>query len=100
MEENPYKSPAGLQRRPTVGKAILVVAICAVAGALIGTSAGYILRRFAPYYYRSVFLQGDAPGFDPVQVGIGLGLTQGMALGFLAGVIIMIVVMRRKKPPA
>jgi hypothetical protein len=97
MDENPYKSPAGLQGRPIVARAILVVAVCSIAGAAIGTGVGYSLGRFAPAYYRSVFREGNAPGFDPVEVGIGLGLTQGIALGFIAGIVIVLALMRRSR---
>lgn len=97
MEENPYKAPSGSKGRPTVAlaRAILVVAVCTIVGASIGTGAGYVLGRFAPGYYRSMFGQGNAPGFDPVQMGIGLGLTQGIALGFIAGIVIIIAWMRQ-----
>jgi F0F1-type ATP synthase assembly protein I len=97
MEENPYKAPNGLKRRPTVAKAVLAVLTCTIAGALFGAGIGYMLGRFAPAYYRSVFRNGNAPGFDPVQVGTGLGMTQGVALGFIAGIIIVIVLMRRTR---
>ncbi|HVX15814.1 MAG TPA: hypothetical protein VHC22_31820 [Pirellulales bacterium] len=103
MDENPYVAPVGgcSKHRPSAARAVLVVVGCTIACAAIGTSAGYLLGSFAPGYYRSVFRNGDAPGFDPVEVGIGLGLTQGLALGFIAGVIIVVVLMRqRRRSPA
>lgn len=51
--------------------------MCAAAGAGIG----WVLGTFAPGYYRTVFRCGDSPEFNPVQVGVGLGLTQGLGPG-------------------
>ena len=88
---NPYQPPRASGRfsgRLGTLQAVLLVVTCTAAGALIGTSIGYGLGRFAPGYYRSVFRNGNAPDFDPLQVGIGLGLTQGLALGFLTGIAI------------
>lgn len=90
-----------MTRRPSLAKAVAVIAVCSVVGASIGAGAGYVLGKFAPGYYRSMFLQGNAPGFDPVQMGIGLGLTQGIAVGFIAGIVIVIVWRRRgRRRPA
>jgi len=62
----------------TVLATILAGAIAfAIAGAVIGGAIGTV----APGYYRSVFHHGDAPNFNPFQVGIGLGATQGVASG-------------------
>ena len=53
---------------------------------------GYILGVMAPDYYRTVFaVPPDAP-FNPVQVGLGLGLTQGATAGLLVGVVIVVTV--------
>jgi hypothetical protein len=46
-------------------------------GAVVGATIGTV----APEYYRSIFRHGDSPNFNPLQVGIGLGATQGVASG-------------------
>ena len=56
--------------------------------AIIGAGLGYGLGTLAPDYYRSL-LGGWSPGFDPVSVGVGLGLTQGMAGGVVVGLAVV-----------
>ena len=65
----------------TARKAIGIVLLCGVAFAFIGGLIGAALATTAPGYYRSLFHNGCSPGFNPFQVGIGLGVTQGLALG-------------------
>jgi hypothetical protein len=57
-----------------------------------GGVLGYSLALVAPSYYRSVFSGGDAAGFDPVQVGIGLGISQGAIAGLAVGSIVVLAV--------
>lgn len=57
-----------------------VLAFCLI-GAIIGASIGLI----APDYYRTVVHNSDAPSFDPLQVGVGLGMTQGASAGAVIG---------------
>ena len=54
-------------------------------GALIGAAIGVV----APGYYRSVIRHGDSPDFDALQVGIGLGATQGIVLGVVAAIAVL-----------
>lgn len=65
--------------------AIVTVIGSAFAGGGIGMAIGAMLGAFLPNYYRSVFTNGDSPNFDPVAVGIGQGMTQGVALGTCVG---------------
>jgi hypothetical protein len=60
----------------------------AVAGGLIGST----LARSMPGYYRAVFPGGERPDFDPVQVGIGLGTTQGLVAGLVVGSVVVLAV--------
>lgn len=71
-------------------KEILTVAASAALFCILGGLIGFVLGQFVPGYYRSVFVNGDAPTFHPVQVGLGLGVSQGFAGGMIAGVIIVI----------
>jgi len=43
----------------------------------------------APEYYRSVFRGGHSSDFNPLQVGIGLGATQGIAAGLAIAIIVL-----------
>lgn len=61
--------------------AFLTVVAWSVTFAVLGGLLGAALGTFAPDYYRSLFAGGRAPDFQPTQVGAGLGLTQGFAVG-------------------
>jgi hypothetical protein len=73
----------------TWGKGILIVAGTMIVGAIGGTAIGTLLGLFLPGYYRSVFGGGNMPGFDPVAVGIGQGLSQGIVFGTLVGLALV-----------
>lgn len=68
---------------------ISTVVLCFSAFGLIGGAAGATLGLLAPGYYRAVIRNGHEPGFDPLQVGIGLGSTQGMLVGIVFAVAIL-----------
>ena len=97
MSENPYDPPRQAGRsgdRPapqliTLPKGLAVVLVTAVVGALGGLGIGAALGKFVPNYYRSVFMAGRHPDFDPVAVGIGQGLTQGLLLGVATGLVLV-----------
>jgi hypothetical protein len=61
----------------------------AFAGGVLGLMIGAALGTFAPGYYRSVFASGNSANFDPVAVGIGQGLTQGVVFGGLIGLALV-----------
>ncbi len=58
----------------------------------LGALAGYVLAVLAPDYYRAVLHIRPEVVFNPVQVGLGLGLTEGAAVGLILGVVIVITV--------
>ena len=69
-----------------------------IFGLVIGASLGTLL----PSYYQSVFANGGSPEFDPVAVGIGQGLTQGIAGGAAIGLLLVAMYYwyrSRKQPP-
>lgn len=72
------------------GRAIGSVAIASILFGAIGMAIGYLIGSFMPGYYRSVFVGGDSPDFDPLTVGIGQGLTQGVVLGAAVGLILVL----------
>jgi hypothetical protein len=43
-----------------------------------------------------VFPSGDSPHFDPVAVGIGQGLTQGVVFGGIVGLILVAMFYRHQ----
>ncbi|MHC4406687.1 MAG: hypothetical protein ACYTG0_44255, partial [Planctomycetota bacterium] len=62
----------------TLQKAVAVIVASTIVLALVGLGVGFALGKLVPEYYRSVFSGGRDPRFDPVPVGIGQGLTQGL----------------------
>jgi hypothetical protein len=96
IDVNPYKSPK--PAKPGVNSPasprLLIWSVgtvfgSAVAGGVLGLLIGAALGAFAPGYYRSIFINGDSPSFDPLAMGIGLGLTQGVFLGGLVGIVLV-----------
>lgn len=59
---------------------------------LLGAGIGYLLGSIAPDFYRTVFRIPPELRIDPVQDGLGLGLTQGIGAGLLVGLVIVVVV--------
>ncbi|MFQ3592332.1 MAG: hypothetical protein SNJ82_03965, partial [Gemmataceae bacterium] len=59
---------------------LLVLGLTAL-GCVVGGVLGYPLDTTFPSYYRGVFPNGTSPEFDPVAVGLGLGLSQGAMFG-------------------
>jgi hypothetical protein len=97
MEDvNPYEKPtASLAHSPpalTVRRGFLIVISSTLAFGLVGMMIGYALGAAMPGYYRGVFSNGNAPDFDPVQVGFGLGLSQGLLGGLAVGMVVVLAV--------
>ena len=73
-----------------VKRAFVIIAVSTIVLATGGAAIGYSLGRFAPFYYRGVFRAGGSPDFNPVQVGFGLGLTQGLIAGLIVGAAVVL----------
>ena len=71
----------------TLTKGLSTVALTALACGAAGLGLGWGIGRFAPDSYRTVF--AHAPPFDPVQVGVALGLAQGVLAGLAVGAIVV-----------
>ncbi|BCX48680.1 hypothetical protein HAHE_25880 [Haloferula helveola] len=56
-----------------------------------GFVVGFLLGKFLPDYYRTVFSSGSDPDFNAVAVGIGQGVTQGFAAGIVVGIVIVLI---------
>jgi hypothetical protein len=76
----------------TVLRAFLIIGLSALVGVVIGGSIGCSLGFLAPGFYRSFFPMAHAADFQPVEIGIGLGLTQGLGLGLLIGCVVVLAV--------
>jgi hypothetical protein len=71
--------------------AFAVVCFTGLVFSIAGTLLGYCLGTFAPDYYRSVISGGRLPNFNPRDVGVGLGCTQGLIVGLLAGALAIVL---------
>lgn len=93
VADNPYTPPKNASPSVTSPAPLLwsvaVVLGSAFLGSLIGLGLGSALGSLLPGYYRSVFSNGNDPNFDPVAVGIGQGVTQGLAFGGIVGVVLV-----------
>jgi hypothetical protein len=73
----------------TVKTSLVTVLLWGIAFACVGAAIGATIGTLAPEYYRSVFRHGDSPNFNPLQVGIGLGATQGIASGAAISIVVL-----------
>lgn len=73
----------------TVKTAFVTVFLWGIAFACVGAAIGATIGSFAPEYYRSVLRHGDSPNFSSLQVGIGLGATQGIASGVAISLVVV-----------
>ena len=77
----------------TLTKGLITVAVSAVVCGAVGMGLGLAIGRWAPDSYRAVFERGHGPWMnrplDPEQIGIGLGLAQGVLIGIAVGVVVV-----------
>jgi len=73
----------------TIRIAIATIVGCTLLAGAIGASLGYGVGTLAPSYYRGLFYSGREEWFDPVSVGVGLGLSQGTAVGVVVGLAVV-----------
>jgi len=74
----------------TAKAAFKIVLLWAITFGCVGAVIGATLGAFVPEYYRSIFRHGDSPNFHPLQVGIGLGTTQGIASGVAISIAVLV----------
>lgn len=73
----------------TVLKGFLIIILSGIAFGFGGGLIGYALAIAVPSYYRTVFRSGN---FDPREVGIGLGVTEGGVCGLGVGAVVVLAV--------
>lgn len=76
----------------TVARGFLIIILTGFLFAFGGGLIGYVLAMTLPGYYRGVFSSGREPWFDPMEVGIGLGVTQGLICGLIVGAVVVLAV--------
>jgi hypothetical protein len=77
-------------------KALVTFLGCGLFGAVIGGAIGGGVGHFVPDYYHAVFPQNDKVQYDPVSVGIGLGVCQGLPSGVATGLVLVAILTWRE----
>lgn len=78
-----------------IRKALVLVISMTLVFTTFGGLVGFWLGRFLPSYYRSVFKNGGEPHFDPIAVGLGLGISQGAMAGAILGIVALAIMVWR-----
>jgi hypothetical protein len=102
---NPYDAPRTVSPssigpgQPTLGiaRGFVIALASGAVGSLLGLLAGIVVGTLAPDYYHAVF---NNDGLNTVQVGAGLGLTQGFGIGIAVGCVVILAgaIARRRSP--
>lgn len=66
----------------------LILAVTFIFG-LAGCGIAAILARLVPGYYPGIFPQAQLAGIDPAEVGMGLGVTQGIIAGLFVSLALL-----------
>ncbi|HVL38571.1 MAG TPA: hypothetical protein VM328_04185 [Fimbriimonadaceae bacterium] len=72
----------------TIGRILGTIGGLSCLGAVIGVLVGAAMGKWLPDFFSYILPEG--PG-DRLQVGIGLGLVNGLLFGFLTGLVIVLV---------
>lgn len=95
MTSNPYSPP---QTSPSLSRPITLatwrtvgfILLVGAVGALLGACVGGLLAWVTPDYYRQIFSAASNSGFQPMQIGVGLGCIQGLGGGIVLGTVLVI----------
>lgn len=76
----------------TVAKGFLIITLSALTFGIAGGLIGYTLAVALPTFYRTVFPHGNESWFEPREVGIGVGTSQGLLCGLAVGAVVVLAV--------
>jgi hypothetical protein len=85
-----YTLETCIQSKMSSLRAILMVVLSTAIFTLGFMAGGFFIGKIAPDYYSAMFHFRDAT-IDPVQLGVGLGLTQGAYVGIVVGVLAVLL---------
>ena len=77
-------------------KALATVVGTAVGFGVCGIGIGAFLGRITPSFFRQMLPLRDPASFNPVELGIGLGLTNGLGWGLAIGVLLVAILAWRE----
>lgn len=75
----------------TVIRGFVIVILSGLVFGGAGACIGWLLAVLAPDFYRAIFRMPPGSAIDPVQVGVGVGLVNGVMIGLGLGTIIVII---------
>ena len=73
-------------------KALATIVGMAVGFGAAGTAIGALLGKVAPGFFRQLLPLRDPASFNPMELGIGLGLTNGLGWGLAVGVLLVAII--------
>jgi hypothetical protein len=72
-------------------KALATVIGTAIGFGAAGATIGVFLGKAAPGFYRQTIAIRDEASFDAVELGLGLGVTNGLIWGMIIGMVVVAV---------
>ncbi len=76
----------------TLRKGLATVIGCATGGAVVGGLLGYAIGVLTPDAYVAMFRLPLDGQINPAEIGIGLGIGQGLILGAAIGILLVAIV--------
>lgn len=73
----------------TIVRGFLITIASGLGFGVGGALVGYAIGRWVPDYYKTVLRIPTEEQIDIAQVGLGLGLTQGIGIGLIVGLAIV-----------
>ncbi len=80
-----------MEGKMNVTKALTTVVGTAAGFGIAGTLIGMLLGKIAPGFFRQMLPLRDPGSFNPLELGIGLGLTNGLGWGVVVGVLLVAI---------
>ncbi|HZH98258.1 MAG TPA: hypothetical protein VEX38_04750 [Fimbriimonadaceae bacterium] len=76
----------------SIGKMTTLAVAFTSVGGVIGALLGWWMGAYLPDFYRATIREYSDIGrpFDPVQIGVGFGLAQGLIMGFVLACVVLI----------
>jgi hypothetical protein len=75
-----------------VTKAVATIVGMAAGFGVAGTAIGALLGKVAPGFFRQLLPLRDPANFNPMELGIGLGLTNGLGWGLAVGILLVAII--------
>ena len=76
----------------TLFKALATVVGTAIGFGIVGTGIGALMGTFTPGFFRHLMPLHDLENFNALELGIGLGIVNGLLWGLIVGVLAVAIV--------